>query len=154
MSEAAPRDWTIRDIVGWMTDDLRKRGVESARLDAELVVAQAIALDRIQIIIQSERLLSAGELDAIRTLFKRRRTLEPVAYLRGYRASPATHRLPGYDPESPSLRDPPEASGGLPRVLTLEYPYLGLNNLRWTLEWGLYVAQLLQRRLVLPEGYK
>ncbi len=85
MSEAAPRDWTIRDIVGWMTDDLRKRGVESARLDAELVVAQAIALDRIQIIIQSERLLSAGELDAIRTLFKRRRTLEPVAYLRGYR---------------------------------------------------------------------
>ena len=39
-------------------------------------------------------------------------------------------------------------------MLTLEYPYLGLNNLRWTLEWGLYVAQLLQRRLVLPEGYK
>jgi release factor glutamine methyltransferase len=85
VSEAAPRDWTIRDIVGWMTDDLRKRGVESARLDAELVVAQALALDRIQIILQSARFLSPGELDAVRALFKRRRTLEPVAYLRGYR---------------------------------------------------------------------
>jgi release factor glutamine methyltransferase len=85
VSEAAPRDWTIKEIVAWMTDDLRKRGVESARLDAELVVAQALALDRIQIIIQSERLLAAQELAAIRGLFKRRRTAEPVAYLRGHR---------------------------------------------------------------------
>lgn len=85
MSEAAPRDWTIKEIVAWMTDDLRKRGVESARLDAELVVGQALAIDRIQIIIQSDRLLAPAELAAIRGLFKRRRTAEPVAYLRGFR---------------------------------------------------------------------
>jgi release factor glutamine methyltransferase len=85
VSEAAPRDWTIKDIVAWMADDLRKKGVDSARLDAELVVAEALGIDRIQIIIQSDRWLSPKELDAIRALFRRRRTLEPVAYLRGAR---------------------------------------------------------------------
>lgn len=68
-----------------MADDLRKRGVESARLDAELVVGQALGLERVKIIIEGDRLLAAGELDSIKALFRRRRGLEPVAYLRGHR---------------------------------------------------------------------
>lgn len=80
-----PRDWTIRDVVAWMTDDLRKRGVDGARLDAELVVAQALGIERIKVIVEGERLLSPQELETIRALFRRRRGYEPVAYLRGYR---------------------------------------------------------------------
>ncbi len=84
MTEPA-RDWTVRDVVAWMTDDLRKRGVEGARLDAELIVAQALGIDRIKVIISGERSLSPVELETIRALFRRRRTAEPVAYLRGER---------------------------------------------------------------------
>lgn len=84
MTEPA-RDWTLRDVVAWMTDDLRKRGVEGARLDAELIVAQALGIDRIKVIISGERSLSPAELETIRALFRRRRTAEPVAYLRGER---------------------------------------------------------------------
>ncbi|MBI2395704.1 MAG: peptide chain release factor N(5)-glutamine methyltransferase [Deltaproteobacteria bacterium] len=80
-----PRDWTIRDVVAWMTDDLRKRSVEGARLDAELIVAQALGIDRVKVIVEGQRLLDPQELEAIRALFKRRRGLEPVAYLRGFR---------------------------------------------------------------------
>jgi release factor glutamine methyltransferase len=80
-----PRDWTVRDVVTWMTDDLRKRGVEGARLDAELIVAQALRIDRVKVIVESQRLLEPDELETIRALFKRRRGYEPVAYLRGYR---------------------------------------------------------------------
>ncbi len=85
MAEQPPRDWTIRDVLAWMIDDLRKRGVEGARLDAELIVGQALGIDRVKVIVDGDRLLSPHELEAIRTLFKRRRTLEPVAYLRGFR---------------------------------------------------------------------
>jgi release factor glutamine methyltransferase len=86
MSGAEPaKDWTVRDVVAWMTDDLRKRGSEGARLDAELIVAQALGIDRVKVIIGGDRLLTAGELESIRALFRRRRGAEPVAYLRGYR---------------------------------------------------------------------
>jgi release factor glutamine methyltransferase len=84
VSEAA-RDWTVRDVVVWMTDDLRKRGVEGARLDAELIVAQALGIDRVKVIVGGERSLEPAELETIRALFRRRRTSEPVAYLRGVR---------------------------------------------------------------------
>jgi release factor glutamine methyltransferase len=84
VSEAA-RDWTVRDVVAWMTDDLRKRGVEGARLDAELIVAQALGIDRVKVIVGGERSLEPAELETIRALFRRRRTSEPVAYLRGVR---------------------------------------------------------------------
>ncbi len=81
----AERDWTVRDVVTWMTDDLRKRGVEAARLDAELMAAQALGVDRVKVIIDGQRLLEPTELAEIRALFKRRRSHEPVAYLRGHR---------------------------------------------------------------------
>ena len=68
-----------------MTDDLRKRGVDGARLDAELIVAQALAIDRVKVIVEGQRLLSPAELEHVRALFKRRRGYEPVAYLRGFR---------------------------------------------------------------------
>ncbi|MGZ3416641.1 MAG: peptide chain release factor N(5)-glutamine methyltransferase [Polyangiales bacterium] len=84
MAEPA-RDWTVRDVVAWMTDDLKKRGVEGARLDAELIVAQALGIERIKVIIGGERQLEPAELEHIRALFKRRRGAEPVAYLRGFR---------------------------------------------------------------------
>lgn len=75
----------MRDVVTWMTDDLRKRGVEGARLDAELIVGQALSIDRVKVIVEGQRMLEQGELETIRALFKRRRGYEPVAYLRGFR---------------------------------------------------------------------
>lgn len=77
--------WTIGKVVRWATDDFRARGIDSPRLDAELVIAQALGTTRVQLIIDSERPLDPGELGAIRELVKRRRTREPVAYLRGER---------------------------------------------------------------------
>lgn len=84
MAEPA-RDWTVRDVVAWMTDDLKKRGVEGARLDAELIVGQALGIERIKVIVGGERQLEPAELEHIRALFRRRRGAEPVAYLRGFR---------------------------------------------------------------------
>ncbi|GAC1373874.1 MAG: peptide chain release factor N(5)-glutamine methyltransferase [Polyangiales bacterium] len=80
-----PRTWTVREVVAWTTDDLKKRGVDSARIDAELIVAHALRIDRIKILLSAERELAAGELELVTSLLKRRRSFEPIAYLRGER---------------------------------------------------------------------
>jgi release factor glutamine methyltransferase len=77
--------WTIEDLVKWATDDFRARGIENPRLDAEVLVAWALGIDRVRIIIDGKRPLVESELSRLRELVKRRRAREPVAYLRGER---------------------------------------------------------------------
>ena len=81
----APKSWTIGSMVKWATDDFRTRGIESPRLDAELLVAHALGIDRMRVIIDGDRPLGGKELASLRDLVKRRRSYEPIAYLRGSR---------------------------------------------------------------------
>lgn len=77
--------WSIKRVLGWAADDLRRRGNDSARLDVELLLGHVLGLDRIGLIMHAERPLSPTELARFRDLFKRRRAGEPVAYLLGAR---------------------------------------------------------------------
>ncbi|MFI5299005.1 MAG: peptide chain release factor N(5)-glutamine methyltransferase [Polyangiales bacterium] len=77
--------WTVRSVVQWTTDDLKKRGVPTARLDAELIVSYALKIDRVRLIVAGDRELEPAELEAIRALVVRRRSFEPIAYLVGKR---------------------------------------------------------------------
>lgn len=85
MQAEQPKKWTIGDLVTWATDDFRGRGIDNPRLDAELLVAHALHTTRMQLIIDRDRPVIAGELAALRDLVKRRRAREPVAYLLGER---------------------------------------------------------------------
>ncbi|MEM6957126.1 MAG: HemK/PrmC family methyltransferase, partial [Myxococcota bacterium] len=77
--------WTIKRTADWMTGDLAQRGVEGARLDAELILAAALDVRRVDLYLDFQRPLQPDELDVVRALFKRRRAREPMAYLLGYR---------------------------------------------------------------------
>jgi release factor glutamine methyltransferase len=79
------KTWTIGSLVKWATDDFRTRGIENPRLDAEVLVAFALGIDRTRVIIESLRPLEGAELTLLRALVKRRRSREPIAYLRGER---------------------------------------------------------------------
>jgi release factor glutamine methyltransferase len=87
VTQAAVGDdvWSIKRVLSWASEDLKRRGNESARLDVELLLGHVLGLDRIGLILQSERPLSPAELTRFRELFKRRRGGEPVAYLLGVR---------------------------------------------------------------------
>ena len=84
-AEEQPKSWTIGSLVRWAVDDFRARGIENPRLDAELIVAHALGIDRTRVIIDAQRPLEGLELARLRELVKRRRAHEPIAYLRGER---------------------------------------------------------------------
>ncbi|HXN33532.1 MAG TPA: peptide chain release factor N(5)-glutamine methyltransferase, partial [Polyangiaceae bacterium] len=65
-----PRVWTIETVLRWTTDDLRARGIDSPRLDAELLLARALATTRIQLIVEAKRTLDSRELGSLRELVK------------------------------------------------------------------------------------
>jgi len=79
------RTWTIREVLEWATQDFAARGIESPRLDAELLVAKALGMDRVGLYLDLNRPLVDGERSAIRPLVARRRDREPVAYILGHR---------------------------------------------------------------------
>jgi release factor glutamine methyltransferase len=77
--------WTIREVLDWTTQDCAGRGIASPRLDAELLVAKALGMDRVGLYLDLNRPLVDQERSAIRPLVARRREREPVAYILGHR---------------------------------------------------------------------
>ena len=77
--------WTVARVLAWAADDFRARGIESPRLDAELLLAHTLSCDRIRLVIDSQRPLTADELSTFKSYIQRRRRYEPVAYLIGRR---------------------------------------------------------------------
>lgn len=68
-----------------MRADLARRGVDSPRLDAELIVADALGVRRVQLYLELERPLAEDELAAVKARLIRRRAREPMAYILGHR---------------------------------------------------------------------
>jgi release factor glutamine methyltransferase len=77
--ESASEPWTIARVLRWAADDFRKRKNPSPRLDAELLLAHALASDRIRLVLDAERQLADSELGRYRELIRRRRSGVPIA---------------------------------------------------------------------------
>ncbi len=74
---------TVLEVVKRTTEFLAGRGVESPRLNAELLVGHALGLKRMQLYLQFERPLTEPELEKIRPLVRRRAAREPLQYVLG-----------------------------------------------------------------------
>lgn len=81
----APEVWTIAKVLRFAQSDFQKRGFDSPRLDAELLLSACLGLSRVSLVMESTRPLSAGELSDYRALIQRRRGGEPIAYILGHR---------------------------------------------------------------------
>lgn len=75
---------TIRDLLHDAADRLREAGVESARLDARILLARAMQISREQLI-AAYRQPSADEAAAFRAMTDRRIAREPLAYITGHK---------------------------------------------------------------------
>lgn len=74
---------TLLEIIQKTTEFLSRRGVESPRLNAELIIGHALGLPRMQLYLQFERPLTETELAGLRPLVKRRGDREPLQHVLG-----------------------------------------------------------------------
>ena len=74
---------TVGEVLRRATEYLAGKGVESPRLDAELLLGKALTLSRVQLYMEHDRPLAGPERDAFRELIRRRGEREPLAYVLG-----------------------------------------------------------------------
>lgn len=76
---------TTRELIDAAAGELRALGMETPRLDAELLLAMAIGVDRTAVVAHSDAPVGADAERAFRAALARRLDGEPIAYIRGLR---------------------------------------------------------------------
>lgn len=71
------------EVLTRTTDYFRGRGIGTPRLDAELLIGHLLGLDRVKVYLNFDRPMTAGELEGLRVLVRRRGGREPLAWILG-----------------------------------------------------------------------
>jgi release factor glutamine methyltransferase len=74
---------TVLEAIQKSADFLAKKNVESARLQAELLLAHQLKMPRMKLYLNFDRQLTAVETDGLRELVKRRAAREPLQHIVG-----------------------------------------------------------------------
>jgi release factor glutamine methyltransferase len=77
--------WTILKLLEWTSSYFKTRQVESPRASAEVLLAHALDLERIDLYLRYDQPLCNAELENFKALIKRRARMEPVAYILGFK---------------------------------------------------------------------
>ena len=142
----------MKAFLEWSTDHLSQAGIDSPRIEAEVLLTGALRLCREEIYLRPERILSEDEKSILRDLVERRVRREPIAHILGdkefwsldfkttpdvFIPRPETERLVDTVLEkvkgivSPSILDVGTGSGCIASTLGLEIPdstILGIDN--------------------------
>ena len=74
---------TVLEAIQKSADFLARKGVESPRLQTELLLAHLLKLPRMKLYLNFERVLTPAETDALRELVRRRGQREPLQHITG-----------------------------------------------------------------------
>jgi release factor glutamine methyltransferase len=83
MASITDQTWTVGRLLTWTTDYLGKKGSESSRLDAEVLLAYALGWDRVKLYTHFEHDVPERARSSYRDLVRHRAEGMPVAYLVG-----------------------------------------------------------------------
>ncbi len=83
MTASQENIWTPLKLLDWTTTKFADAGFDCARLDAQVLLAEALACDRVSLYTQFDKPLGKPELDRFRSFVRRRLNNEPVAYIIG-----------------------------------------------------------------------
>ncbi|MHC4124402.1 MAG: N5-glutamine methyltransferase family protein, partial [Planctomycetota bacterium] len=75
--------WTIQKLLNWITKYLEDKGVESARLSAELLLSHILGMKRIELYTNFAKIITKPYLDQLHKLVSRAVQHEPIAYITG-----------------------------------------------------------------------
>lgn len=85
MTETTQQPWTIKRLLDWTVEFFQKANSPSSRLDAEVLLAEAMGCQRISLYTRFDEVPGDEQLVNFRSWVKRRAAGEPVAYLVGHR---------------------------------------------------------------------
>lgn len=77
--------WTILNLIRWTDERFRKEGLPTSRLDAEVLLAETLGMDRVGLYAHFDQPVQPGELARFKKMIQRRLRREPVAYIVGQR---------------------------------------------------------------------
>jgi release factor glutamine methyltransferase len=81
----AQTTWTILDLIRWTDERFQREGLATPRLDAEILLAETLGVDRVGLYTHFDQPLRPAELAQFKKLIQRRLHREPVAYIVGKR---------------------------------------------------------------------
>ncbi|MGB4008227.1 MAG: peptide chain release factor N(5)-glutamine methyltransferase, partial [Bacillota bacterium] len=79
------RERQLLAILKLASEYLERQGVDSARLDAEVLLAHVLAMDRIDLYVNYDRPMDDRELAEYRAVLRKRASRMPVAYITGFK---------------------------------------------------------------------
>ena len=81
----ASETWTVRRLLEWTEDFLRKKRVDAPRLEAQILLAHALGCSKIDLYVRHEEEPLEEKKSAFRETIRKRAEGMPVAYLVGHR---------------------------------------------------------------------
>lgn len=75
--------WTILKLLQWTTEYFQKKGIDSPRSEAEVLLAYTLGLRRIDLYLRYDQPLNPDELSRFREVVRRRSNREPSQYITG-----------------------------------------------------------------------
>ena len=85
MTNPDDQAWTIKRLLEWTTEYFQKVEADTPRLEAEVLLAEALGCPRIELYTRFEEVPDAEPVAKYRDWVKRRAAGEPVAYIVGHR---------------------------------------------------------------------
>ena len=80
-----PTVWTIKALIAWTTEFLSRKGIDSPRADAQILLAHVLKCKRVDLLVRYDEQPTEAERTRFRELIQRRVAGWPVAYLVGSR---------------------------------------------------------------------
>jgi len=78
-----PETVTVLEVIQRSSEYLARKGVESPRLQIELMLAHVLQMPRLKLYLNFSRVLNEGDLATLRGLVQRRATREPLQHILG-----------------------------------------------------------------------
>ena len=75
----------IKNALRWGVDYLKDNGVDSPKLDAEILLMYSLNIDRIKLHLIADKILNAKERELYKECIERRSKRDPVAYITGHK---------------------------------------------------------------------
>lgn len=75
--------WTIDKLINWSTEYLEQKGIDSSRLNAEVLLSHLLGVERVELYLNPDRSISQTHFSEFKSLIVRRGQREPLQHLIG-----------------------------------------------------------------------